>query len=53
MQAERTRRELLSDIADRNIWLIPAHFRGMVGMRIQSSKDGYLPVADDVPGDWG
>ncbi len=42
-QAEATRRALLADVADQQAWLIPAHFRRVVGMQIQRVGDGFLP----------
>ena len=44
LRASQTRRRFLAEAADRDDWLVPAHFMDIVGLRIRAHGDGYVPT---------
>jgi glyoxylase-like metal-dependent hydrolase (beta-lactamase superfamily II) len=41
--ARSTRRALLEEVADREDWLVPMHFRDTLGLQIRRLGDGFIP----------
>ncbi len=49
--AARTRREILEAAAQDRRLLVPCHFRGQIGCRIDRTADGYMLAAGDIMSD--
>lgn len=43
-QAHGTRMALLEEAAERGSWLVPAHFRGVTGMRVRRAGGAFRPL---------